>query len=67
MKKTKQINEILDLVDNKNFTYEEYARLITELECMQESADSIDDIEVAKWFEQQKSYWTDTLTSNSIA
>lgn len=57
MKKTDKINKIIDLVDNSNLLYEEFERLIEELEIMQESADSIDDIETAKWFEQQKNYW----------
>ncbi len=57
MKKTDKINSILDLVDNSNLTYEEFWRIISELECMQEDADSIEDIETAKWFEEQKNCW----------
>lgn len=54
MKKTEKVNEILDFIDKHSLTYEEFWRLISELECLQESADSIEDIETAKWFEMHK-------------
>lgn len=54
MKKTEKVNEILSFIDNFTLTYEEYWRLISELQCLQESADSIEDIETAKWFEMYK-------------
>lgn len=54
MEKTEKVNEILDFIDKYSLTYEEYWRLISELQCLQESADSIEDIETAKWFEMHK-------------
>lgn len=66
MKKTSKINEILLMVDQENLLYEEYARLISELELMQESADSIDDIETAKWFEAQKNYWNSNVAITPV-
>jgi len=54
MAKTEKVNEILSFIDKYTLTYEEYWKLISELECLQESADSIDDIETAKWFEMCK-------------
>lgn len=54
MKKTEKVNEILSFIDNYRLTHEEYWRLISELQCLQESADSIEDIETAKWFEMHK-------------
>lgn len=56
MKKTEKVNEILDFIDKYSLTYEEFWRLISELECLQESADSIEDIETAKWFEMHKNF-----------
>ena len=56
MHKTKKVNAILNVVDNSNLLYEEFERLILELEAMQEEADSIDDIETQKWFDLQKEF-----------
>lgn len=54
MRKTEKVIEILDFVDKYTLNYEEYERIISELKLLQESADSIDDIETSKWFEMHK-------------
>ena len=54
MKKTRKVNEILDFIDKYSLTYEEFWRIISELEILKENADSMEDIKTLEWFEEQK-------------